>query len=276
MTSLIPSKPHPKAQGFTLVELLVALAIMAIMAGLSWRGLDVMIKSREITQKRVDEIASLENVMRQWDADLNALFPITTSGAAPSFVSQPNNSAASNSAASNSAASNSAIGNSAPSNAASTLSNNSTQILSIDWDGRVLKLMRRSGTPSLQGTDSGLNVVGWTMRDNTWVRWQSPDLVRSQDLIAAWNQVSLWGQNAGSESKQYETVLMSSGGWQIYYYRDNAWSNPLSSSGATPSSSAVGAGNIPDAVRIEVQLPPSLGGTILKDWVRPSFSISRS
>ena len=131
MTSLIPSKPHPKAQGFTLVELLVALAIMAIMAGLSWRGLDVMIKSREITQKRVDEIASLENVMRQWDADLNALFPITTSGAAPSFVSQPNNSAASNSS----------MGNSAPSNAASTLSNNSTQILAIDWDGRVLKLM---------------------------------------------------------------------------------------------------------------------------------------
>ena len=34
-----------KARGFTLIELLVALAAMAIMAGLSWRGLDGMVRA---------------------------------------------------------------------------------------------------------------------------------------------------------------------------------------------------------------------------------------
>ncbi len=227
---------------------------MAIMAALSWRGLDVMLRSREITQKRVDEVASFQNVMRQWDADLNAVFPLSSAATATATV--------------------------VPSAASTTSTSPQSQIMAIDWDGRVLRIMRRSSTPSSDGKDSGLNVVGWTMRDNNWVRWQSPDLTRSADLINAWAQASQWAQNPGSESKQYETQLIGSSGWQIYYFRDNAWSNPLSSSGSvnsantsTPSSWMNG---VPDGIRVEVQLPPSLGGTLVKDWVRPSFSINRS
>ena len=33
-------------RGFTLIELLVALAAMAVMAGLSWRGLDGMLRAQ--------------------------------------------------------------------------------------------------------------------------------------------------------------------------------------------------------------------------------------
>jgi len=35
--------PCHRVRGFTLVELLVALALMALMAALSWRGLDAMV-----------------------------------------------------------------------------------------------------------------------------------------------------------------------------------------------------------------------------------------
>jgi prepilin-type N-terminal cleavage/methylation domain-containing protein len=33
--------------GFTLVEVLIALALLALMGGLSWQGLDGMLKSRK-------------------------------------------------------------------------------------------------------------------------------------------------------------------------------------------------------------------------------------
>ena len=258
-----------KQTGFTLVELLVALAIMTIMAALSWKGLDIMLRSREITQTRVDEVASLQNVMRQWEADLNAVFPITTAAGAPTLSSNSAGITSTN-----------AIKGTQVTTPTSNSSSTSTQVMAIDWDGRVLKVMRRSSTPSALGTDSGLNVVGWTMRDNTWVRWQSPDLFRTADLISAWTLVNQWALNPSSESKQQETVLFNSAGWQIYFFRDNAWSNPLSSSGAVSNANSANPSSaltsIPDGIRIEVQLPKSLGGSIIKDWVRPAFSINRS
>ena len=36
-----------KARGFTLVEVLVALVVMSILAGLSWQGVDAMVRSRD-------------------------------------------------------------------------------------------------------------------------------------------------------------------------------------------------------------------------------------
>ena len=305
--------------GFTLVELLVALVIMVIMTGLSWRGLDVMLRSSELTQTRVDDIAALQNVIRQWDADLNAVQPVAVNGGpvvilnsantlTPSFnqtLSAPFN--ATPSSAANSANAANAATSTLGSNASaisSVQNSNTSQVMSIDWDGRVLRLLRRSSTPAAGGLDAGLNVVGWTIRDNVWLRWQSPDLTRTSDLVNAWTQATLWAQNPSSEAKQYETPLMRTASWQIYYYRENAWSNALSSSGLNPSSqnasnqnsssltnpsnssnalsptnapsSGVAGTYLPDAIRLEIQLPTALGGSLVKDWIRPAFSVNRS
>ncbi len=61
------------AGGFTLVEVLVALVVMATMAAMAWRGIDALVKSREIAQARLSQTTRLQTVMAQWDVDLRAV-----------------------------------------------------------------------------------------------------------------------------------------------------------------------------------------------------------
>jgi general secretion pathway protein J len=63
-------------RGFTLVELLVALSVMALLAILSWRGLDGMTRAQEATRVRADEVLSLQAGLGQWKADLDALIQL--------------------------------------------------------------------------------------------------------------------------------------------------------------------------------------------------------
>ena len=68
------ARPPARSQrGFTLIELLIALGLMAVLAGLSWRGLDQLMRTQHITQAQVDQTAVLQTVLAQWQADLNAV-----------------------------------------------------------------------------------------------------------------------------------------------------------------------------------------------------------
>lgn len=61
------------ARGFTLVELLLALAVMASLAVLSWRGLDGMTRAQALTQAHTDQVLTVQAGLAQWAADLDAL-----------------------------------------------------------------------------------------------------------------------------------------------------------------------------------------------------------
>ena len=63
----------PRSLGFTLVEVLVALVVMATMAAMAWRGIDALVRSREIAQQRLAQTARLQTVLAQWEVDLRAL-----------------------------------------------------------------------------------------------------------------------------------------------------------------------------------------------------------
>lgn len=63
----------PSQSGFTLVEMLIALTIMAVMAGLSWQGLDAMSKSRQQNQVYQDQVLTLTTNLAQWGTDLDAV-----------------------------------------------------------------------------------------------------------------------------------------------------------------------------------------------------------
>ena len=65
-----------RARGFTLVELLVALFAMALLAMLSWRGLDGMVRAQAMTSARADEVLTLQVGLAQWSADLDAILQL--------------------------------------------------------------------------------------------------------------------------------------------------------------------------------------------------------
>jgi general secretion pathway protein J len=66
------------ARGFTLVEVLVALVVMAVLAALAWRGTDGMLRSREATRQVLDATTRLATIVTQWEQDLFALHDQTS------------------------------------------------------------------------------------------------------------------------------------------------------------------------------------------------------
>jgi len=61
------------ARGFTLVEVLVALAVMAVMAGMAWQGVDGIVRARDASQGRLEQSLRLDSVVAQWEQDLAAI-----------------------------------------------------------------------------------------------------------------------------------------------------------------------------------------------------------
>ncbi len=67
-------RPH----GFTLVEVLVALMIMAVLSTMAWQGIDGIVRARDISQAQLDRSLRLSTVIAQWDQDLAAVQDVAT------------------------------------------------------------------------------------------------------------------------------------------------------------------------------------------------------
>lgn len=217
-------------RGFTLVELLVAIAAMAMLAMLSWRGIDGMVRSVSVARAHTDDVQVLQTALAQWRTDLDALAD-------------------------------------APSGS------------SLDWNGQTLRLTRRDGTDG----SAGLRVVAWTRRmddQSVWLRWQSGRLNTRAQWQTAWLQAAVWAQNPGDAERRQEVRLFPLQEWRIYYFRGDAWSNPLSASGTEPTGTATPAApeGPPDGVRLVLTLPErgALAGPLTLDWVRPALVRSKS
>jgi general secretion pathway protein J len=63
-----------RARGFTLVEVLVALLIMAVLAAMGWQGVDGMIRARDASQEAAERTLRLTTVIAQWEQDLASLY----------------------------------------------------------------------------------------------------------------------------------------------------------------------------------------------------------
>lgn len=58
------------SRGFTLVEVLVALVVMSILAGLAWQAVDGMVRSRQVVDERMQRSLTLSTALAQWEIDL--------------------------------------------------------------------------------------------------------------------------------------------------------------------------------------------------------------
>ncbi|MDE2418287.1 MAG: prepilin-type N-terminal cleavage/methylation domain-containing protein [Burkholderiales bacterium] len=233
-------------RGFTLIELLVAVGIMAVMAGLSWRGIDGMVQTQAHVQQRSDALLTLQAGLAQWAADLDAM--------ADGPMEQ-----------------------------------------TMDWDSRSLRLLRRNAA----APGDGMLVVAWARRSvggaGQWLRWQSPPVRTRKEQRAAWARAAAWAQNPGDDEKKYEVRITPLAQWEIFYFRNDAWSHPLSSGDAASAaasaptattattSAAVVAATVasqtrPDGVRVVLTLPPgeALSGTLTRDWIRPTLGGGKS
>lgn len=72
--------PPRRVGGFTLIEVLVALLIMAVLATMAWQGVDGLVRAREGAQRNSEAALRLGTVLGQWEADLSQ---IQQSSAAP-------------------------------------------------------------------------------------------------------------------------------------------------------------------------------------------------
>lgn len=212
-----------RACGFTLVELLVAIGILAVLALLSWRGIDGLLRTQQAVRERMDQVSVLQTGLAQWSADLEAMIELKP-------------------------------------------------LPAVDFDGRVLRLVRVDA--SLPGQP--LRVVGWSRQVRvgahqglgSWVRWQSPPLRDRATLEQAWQRAQQWAQMPSAEESAQEVAVVGLGGWQVFYYRNNTWSNPLSSAGTQEGASVAVA--TPDGVRLVLQLAQHpLAGEVTRDWMRP-------
>ena len=249
--------PRSASRGFTLIELLVAISILSMLALLSWRSLDGMTRTHALTQQRADGLLRLQAALGQWGADLDA---VVETG----------------------------------------------EVNALDFNGQVLRLTRRDSSES--GLQSpGIRVVAWARHtgaqltdptdpaNNTgasvgsgqWVRWQSPSLVRRDELARAWQRAADWGGNARLASpsspgggNDSAVVLFGIDQWQLFYHRGETWANPQSAVGTeAPSGAPSGTppSELPNGVRLVLTLAEgqTLSGQLVRDWVRPNLQAGR-
>jgi general secretion pathway protein J len=142
-----------------------------------------------------------------------------------------------------------------------------TQPVTIDWNGRVLRLLRYSPAP-----DNGSRlVVAWGLQNGRWVRWQSAPLQTRAEWRTAWDAALIALETERTTDPTVAGEWLAATGWRIFFFRNDSWSNALSSSGTAESS-------VPDGIRLQLDLSPqgTGQGQLQWDWVRPTWSVNRS
>lgn len=172
------------SRGFTLVEVLVAITLLALLTGMAWRGIDGLLRAREAGEASVARSSRLQTVVAQWERDLGEL-------------------------------------------------QDSQLVPALDFDGRALRFTRRAA--------DGLQVVVWWVDEGKLWRWASAPVTSQPLLIAAYRR----SQQTSTLAPQALAALTGVSGWQLAYFRLNAWTNAMSSADLDATATKAPEGSAP-------------------------------
>jgi len=244
-------------RGFTLIELLIAITLMAVMAGLGWRGLDGLLRSRDINQTRVDQTAVLQTVLAQWRSDLDHM--TTAPGISDAGMAWDGQTLRITRRASTLMADGSDAG-----------------LWVVAWTHRDGRWWRWQ-SPDIQNKRSLLDA--WN-RAERWGKNASADDQNFETALVAIDQwqVSYFRGNAWTHPLSSASSLANS--------TSNAGmittnTGPLTTNAVPATSNTITPSATPDAVRLVIDLRPAANsqsplGRITLDWIRPSFSNNKT
>jgi len=234
-------------RGFTLIELLIAITLMALMAGLSWRGIDGLVRTRDATQQNAERTAILQTVLAQWQSDLNAL------QAVPGI-----------------------------SDAGIAWDGQVLRILrrSSAWraDGSdpglwVVAWTRRGSAAAGSGQWLRWQSPALTDKNSLQLAWQQ---------AARWGQNPSTDDQARETPlipvDQWQLVYFRGNAWTNPLSSAATTATASPTAGIPTSAPAAEPTSAPDAIRLLLDLPPgsAVSGRLTIDWVRPHFSNTKS
>ena len=229
-----------RVRGFTLIEVLVALAIMALMATLSWQGLDGMVRTQHQVAARSDTVATVQAALEQWGSDLDAVVQL------PQAPALDWDGRALRMTRSNGA-------------------DPAAGLLVVAWSVRNVNgagLWLRWQSPPLR-TRAALQAA-WADA----ALWAQNPGAEEKKYEVALLPVAQW-QVYYNRSHAWTNPLSSS---------DVAAPIPLAASSAASAPVLPTAAPLPDGVRLVLTLPegPTLSGTLTRDWLNPSVGGGKS
>lgn len=221
--------------GFTLVEVLVALVVMALMALMSWRGVDAMLRAQSALQQRADSVRTLQSGLAQWHTDLNRLVGSTRPGL-PAWDWD---------------------GKVLRLTREAVPAEDGLQVVAWSWREDA------AGAPWLRWQSPPLRT------HSEWqAAWQNAR-VWSQTPTAELRAFEVPIQTLSG----WQLFVHLGGSWTHPLSNASTATNNSNPS-ALPNSAVTGSGAVPDGVRLQLDLPPTepLTGRLTLDWVRPSFT----